>query len=579
MIIPKGLKVKNILKDIAKVAASSIGAIHQARRSYVHAEICNLNHLISAVPGLIAPKFPMILAAASMAKGEIMHYFRHLGQEPRRDVKKYFNADQYKSRNISVLIHDLHSLTRLVEDNCGIIQAYYAEYLARCDYNHVFSLITQYISNVSDDRNPNVKRLCHSLPDLLNSIDIENTNNCDLRGYRLNWERLSTYISMSNSLFKASGSSALFKRMNESYDRSHFVDNLEICLKKYFVLHELWWFQSYVLDAYHEALNHTLNPISVFAIIRGVEMNLHPDCPEEISRLNESSSKYCDMLIAKLGKHIESTVRALWDICHSLELKTKPADAAKRFEKAQHLKQLKNRSNNAPSTQLSNNDALEQYPGSESEEWNRKSIGKLMMIKRNIISIFSDLKSFGKFFIFDREYDIESAIRKHLYMHFESRLNEIMVNGSNDIERPSIVLSQIIVGLRAMHVAFDFIDADCGNLLRSTLFQSFCDTLIPPPGAVLLPANRPSHQIIGRITEWFVKLVNFIATSEGLLWVPYTNEFTYAGKSGNNNSTAYAMIKKSEMMSLCSYIGPQGVRAINSSLLSLVCEKVKLLLL
>jgi hypothetical protein len=574
VIIPKGLKIKNVLKDVAKVAATSIGAIHQARRSFVHAEVANLNHIFTAVPGLLGPKFPMVIAAASLAKAEIMHYFRHLGQEPRRDVKKHFNADQMKARNISVLINDLNMLTSLVEENTGIIQLYYTEYLAKCDYNNISNLFQHYIHHFTDDRNPHIRRLCQSIPEDLQAVDIESMDVLhNFSAFRLNWERLSTYIALSNTIFKSNESNSVYKRMNDAYERSHYVDNLNYVVKKHFVLYELWWFQTYTMEAYHEALNHTLNPLCFFSILRVIELNIHADCPEEIHRLSDSASKYFDMLIAKLGKHIETTIKALWDFYFVLETKTKPIDAARRYEKAQQLKQQKSRTVSGTTNAASGNEH-EQYPGVESEDWNKKSIGKLILIKRNIMNIFGDLRYVGKFRVFDREYDIEAAARQHLYMYFENRITEIILGSTTDIERPTIVLSNAIVGIRVMQVAFDYINSDTQHLLRTVLYQNFCDTSLPPPGASLAVSAKPSPQLIGKIGEWFVRLVAQASSTEsGHMWVPYTNEFAYH-KSASSVVEMY--IKRDEMKALCTYIGPQGVRAINAMLLAIVSEKVGL---
>jgi hypothetical protein len=78
--------------------------------------------------------------------------------------------------------------------------------------------------------------------------------------------------------------------------------------------------------------------------------------------------------------------------------------------------------------------------------------------------------------------------------------------------------------------------------------------------------------IIWAISRWFMKFVDEAsAQNSGLMWVPSTNSF---GRADSKQRPIDIYINREEMSALCSFIGPQGVRCIESSLIQVVAEKV-----
>jgi hypothetical protein len=75
-----------------------------------------------------------------MAKAEVLHYFRHVGQEPRKDMRKYVTADSFKCKRVSLLLDSLLDLAELTRRHGAIVRQYNAEYLHRCDLPQVSRL-------------------------------------------------------------------------------------------------------------------------------------------------------------------------------------------------------------------------------------------------------------------------------------------------------------------------------------------------------------------------------------------------------------------------------------------------------
>lgn len=571
VVIPKGFKVKTLLKEVAKVAVINTGNNHQEKRSYIHAEVTNLNNILRSVPGLLGPKFPVIVAAASMAKAEVLHYFRHLGQEARKDVRKYFNVDTFRSKNISVLINDLNLLISFVEQNCGIVQNYYGEYLQKCDKAHVVPLVQTVLALLSHESKYNIaKGVVSALATDIEDLASENIADLKLNALRINWNRLSLYFASYASLIREPSIIDLTKRMNEASERSHYVDNLQEILKKYFCLHEVFWFQSYLVDAYQDSLltTHSLqNPLSLFTLVKYIEFNDHPDCPEQIPRLCQASSQYCDALCHRLVKFVESCVKSLWEFYYALETKTKSAESIKRYENDIRSKQTKG--NKAQTSDQ------EQLPGYESEGWAIKHIGKVVIVKRNLMTILADAKAAGTIEVCDREYNLSAAILHHLTLYFDSRVQEILLDG-NELQRPSITLTNMNIGWRVLQIVDEILQADNGKLFRSVLFQNFVDLSLPALGNIVSakPPSSNSKLLIWKLGDWFMKVINQICQQDsGLLWIPFNNEFSRLKSS----SLALEMyLNRQDLKNLCTLIGPQGVAALESIFLSFLLDKVGL---
>lgn len=499
-----------------------------------------------------------------MAKAEILHYFRHLGLDCRKDCKKYLVGDLYKDREICLLIDDLLELTAIVEKHREIIQMYYAEFLSGPDADYLASLCGEAASAIPENSNDNLPSLLLSIVQDLRRVDPESTHNANLIGFRMNWDRY-TAVYSSSKKFSPEANRELLKFMPEVIERSHMVDNLPYLLKKYFVPYELWWFQGRIVDAFREGLELNTRPLCFLALMTFLPLNLHPDCPEEATLLVDTSSRFCEYLLGLSTKFIENMLKLFWDYFLQLEKKTRASDAGHRLEKVA-MKQNESKDNKV------DNNLPDRLPGYESEGYNKKIITPLVQNRRSLISLLEHAHTIGPIIIFQKEVNIEVAYKQLISTYFEGRIRSTIVN-KGDLERPSIVLSEISVGCRVLQTVYDFITADMSRLLRVVLFRNFCDTNLPPPGAhPTSTKDSDNGGLIWKIAQWFHSLALQAASSEsGLMWIPSTNSFARA-KSSLRPIDVY--INREEMASLCAFVGVQGVRVIDNVLVSLIMDKV-----
>ena len=141
----KGDVPAELLKDLTKVMTAvkksvdtadkflerEVLQVHQQRRVYVRQELQNLLNLFRDKPGLVAPKFTVLLSILALARDEIMWLVRHYtGPLPKGSKLK---PEDFDDRRLTDLVYLVNQLTTLVRQNAGLIRNYYIEYLSGVD--------------------------------------------------------------------------------------------------------------------------------------------------------------------------------------------------------------------------------------------------------------------------------------------------------------------------------------------------------------------------------------------------------------------------------------------------------------
>ena len=132
---PLGLTDSGI-KESEKLAVASGGALHRAVRCTLAQELQRLLSLLQAAPGILAPKFPLVLAALACARGEITWYLHHACKPPAKDsaffgttATSLYSTEQYVDDGIAVLVGASAALTHFVRSHGTVITSYFGAYL------------------------------------------------------------------------------------------------------------------------------------------------------------------------------------------------------------------------------------------------------------------------------------------------------------------------------------------------------------------------------------------------------------------------------------------------------------------
>ena len=570
--VARNYKLKPHLKEIAKDAAVRTGLVHRERRTLIRGELANLNHLFSLSPGLLGPKFPMVVAACSLARAELLHYFSHIGQEVRKDVKKSYNPDDYQPVEVMSLFGELYKLHGTCVAYAKVIQNYYVEYLSECDALAVEKLNRTILR--ADSESSFAHKVMNSIQLTLGGLVSEDPETCQLSGVRMDWDRFACYFSSNvmhaNPIAKSDQFDNLTKRMNSVLERSNYVDNLDVVFRNFFLPYNLWWFRAHVKELFVATLGDVGSRQSVceyaptvLKLPQSATLSCHDDCPEEWAVLGENSIRFCDSCLKDISAHVESAVIKLWDYYQSLDNMVQPLEAANRLERTQQAKK-----------QATHQVSQPPLPGYESTFMYRPTISNLLQVKRNLVEVVSAMDLSGKFIVFDREYNIGILLRKQIYLLFEQRMKRILFKEDTDIERPSVALQKVIVGCQAIQDVISLIDGDTSSITRNVFFSNFVSLGLPPPGTPLhvSPQEEGSGTpLINRIASWFVRMIDLAATTDsGLVWVVSQKMFART----KNAFPIDMFLNHNDVTALCTLIGSQGVRVINSELLKVVVQKV-----
>lgn len=473
-------QIKDVLKKQATAAAQEVGLKHRERRSFILAEVRNLLQLARAVPGLLGPKFPVFVAAASMARTEIRHYFRHRPLECRKDVKKNLNSDDYYCSQVTLLMDALYELCCVVEEYREVVMLYYGEFLSLCDAPVLQDLCAAALAELPETAQPAISSILLSLPNYAH--DASAGRGSDLAGLRMDWDRYSTLIGTRWGKFAGGATAALTTRMLAVRVRSEFVDSLPALMKRYFLPYELWWHTAALSEAFDRGFEHEAKPLAVFSALSFVSLSVHADNLLEAKELSRLARQFCDLLMNKLSKHLTAALDSYWSSFDDLEKKTLGKEAMARLEKQYSVKQARDKAL-ASGKKESSMPQTDQHPGSESEGWAAQSLQGLVRVRAHLLRVTTAVRTLGAFVIFDREYDVEIATREAFSYYFSAKLKKI-VSQKGEISRPSVTLKSVVVGCRVMQSVANFLSFDLSQLLRTFLFDNFCDTSTSPPGAV-----------------------------------------------------------------------------------------------
>lgn len=187
--VPKGFKLKNVLKDLYKEAQIHSGIVHKERRSYLRGELANLGSLLTAVPGLMGPKFPMIITALSMARAEIEWYFLHLSiAAGAKRTYKHVSAEHYEDSQIVILIGLAYDLINTVRKNPQMVQQYYTEYLKQTDRSVLQPLVQEMHGQVQAF-GAGVAQIFSEMLGYLDALRVENPESANLEVSRqVSWQ-------------------------------------------------------------------------------------------------------------------------------------------------------------------------------------------------------------------------------------------------------------------------------------------------------------------------------------------------------------------------------------------------------
>lgn len=183
---------KELLKTSHANAINDSSTKHAEARNFLRSDVSMMRNLLEEFPGLIGPKFPVVLAALSLLKHEIFWYFLHLDASQKlasanpKDWKK-FTDRSFIDRNVGELVFEAQKLLALISTHRDVVREYYIKMLA---------LDIENMQAVGDELQ-NDKRISKFVKSLVSDLiktspkDIAANPSATLEAFRMNWYRVS----------------------------------------------------------------------------------------------------------------------------------------------------------------------------------------------------------------------------------------------------------------------------------------------------------------------------------------------------------------------------------------------------
>ena len=132
---PRDLKLSKTFKEWSKAAVLNCGHRHRERRAYLCGELDVMQGLLTAVPGLAAPKAPLAVAACALAHDEVLWALRHspangAAAYPPKYRVKHYDADNFSLKGVEKLAAAAVDLGALLRRERRAVARYHVEFRA-----------------------------------------------------------------------------------------------------------------------------------------------------------------------------------------------------------------------------------------------------------------------------------------------------------------------------------------------------------------------------------------------------------------------------------------------------------------
>ena len=540
------MKLKQKAKDLSKQAALYCGSRHRQRRLYIQCELRTLVDLSKDVPGLLAPKFPMVLAALSFARAELLWVLMHKGQLPPKHRMKHLPEGHCDDPEMPVLFGLVTDLLIAVRANRREIQRYYAQFLHGAHRARLGPLLSSAATEAFSALGEHVQKI---LPTLLGHIETLDANaadmdSADLSAFRLDWARCTNAMAMDPQQMgviaqATEGGGALVRAMHSATAHSAFIDTFDVVLEEHADLAACWWFQPHMLSLFDDALRGSVttghdgcvaeHAMAVLQTLAHSAARVSPHCPEEHALVLEQSQSAAEQLLKRLCDCVRDELQRANETVSQLDATASPIEAALRQERRQDARQ-------------------EPLPGFENRAWAKEYIRSLREADTRLAHLLAAVNRTAPVRVFDVTYYPKEYVRSCMETFLASSLQALFVKGKG-VARPSVIERAMANCVATLQQAASYMDINVRDILWRTLFVD--DKLTQP------------------LVQWYASLVETVSLPDaGVAFSPVNQAFVAIKRAAAADAEQFT--NEREMRALCAIIGGHGV----SELDQLLCDAI-----
>eukprot|EP01102_Stenamoeba_stenopodia_P021742 TRINITY_DN8845_c0_g1_i1.p1 TRINITY_DN8845_c0_g1~~TRINITY_DN8845_c0_g1_i1.p1 ORF type:complete len:1151 (-),score=261.18 TRINITY_DN8845_c0_g1_i1:250-3702(-) len=562
----KALKLKNHKKLISESLAAVIGGTmptrHKDRRVYLRQELTNILNLIQEYPGLLAPKIQLLLAALSMARDEVLWYYRHRAKTPPKSNAKHIREDEFRDERVIELIYLIKHVSDSIRQHADIIKSYYLQYLNTTDHTKLSDIVNQiqkdyHLNNTVTSTFTSLVQTLGSLPD--------DASQCDFKAWRRDWLRLEAMLSSTSTPLPLNQITHAVARLNLIYYHTQFVDNLEQLLSDCVTLKELNCFRDIVVEEYGKVVEsgsvQGSHITTFFDLLNQLPQIATVYFPEEREQIGKDVVDIAQQYVNQISLKIGSLLTEISKQYIAFDAQVAPTQALYR---AKEYKPDKN--------------AVIVEPGSESEFKSRTAVEGLRTNIRTLSVLLQSLRS--TFVVFSSEFTPLVAVRDMVIHHlkdFAFKLAQIPVvdkEFSLQIQRPSVIERQLSTYAYVLMTIENYVDLNAAHLIRKVLLHQYYNVAVNSTLGIELdqePTWEPDT-FLKPLTTWYVELVTIKMQNNSFTISPSRDSVVNNTSSSHIKPAEYASL--SELRSLCNLIGPYGVKIIENELFRYIFKQV-----
>lgn len=518
-------KYREHLADAAVGSVTHAITSRKTRRHHLCKDLSNLVEIFEDQPGLLGPKAELAICCLSMAKAEVMWYFRH-AMTVQPNVRKASKKSQLEfayDPQIPQLILKISELVELMIKHKAIIQSYYKEYLAGLDLKAMLDF-------QSLDSCPGAKSLIAEAVEILRSIDLHSSQEVDLEKLRKVIFTIQTVLSVRQNATSSSLKDS-WKMLLSIINHSRLVDDWTHIMREYGSSGELFFFSVLLESTLANCLRgedfEAMCSLSMVKVCGHVLYHLHPNCPSEHPMYGNESVRVAERFMVTIRNSCQNAFREIFDQMLQSDLKSKTSVA------------------------------VNPYP------------------HNRLASIATELREYRSIQVFTRKFHPKEYLRSMMVDSIRSLIRNCLVpqNSGGLLLRPTDVHSQIQALIRACQYVSSFIELEFEQVIRTELLREVHDPAMSCFGMDAHPEDAMDKRktMVMLLSEW---MLNYILKSDrSIVFAEWKHSFVTVQPDSDFRIERY--LDPLEATSLVTLIGAYGVLYLDSRIRLGVYQYVK----
>ncbi|XP_075997106.1 nck-associated protein 1-like [Genypterus blacodes] len=542
------------IKECKEHVIVNSGAMHREKRQFLRGALKELFTILEDEPGLLGPKALFVFMALSFSRDEVLWLVRHS-----ENIPKTKTPEDYVDNQMAELLFYMEKLRVLMRKYSSVLQRYHVQYLAQFDAL-VLNDTIQNMYVCPEEESVLLSSFVSTLS-ALSVKQVENKEEFDFRGLRLDWLRLQAYTSVNKAPLPIKEYPELAKVMNLIQFHTRMVDSVDEMLYETSEVTTLCFYPR----VFEKMFSQSNEELSMKRYLMAFPASCchfsqcgHPLCPEETEVVEKRSLRLSVTFLEQIAKHTSNVVLEICAEQRNLHEQLLPRHCAEAISAARHRKQKK--------PVPKKGEVQKEKPGAESLRKDRAVVTNMDKMHLTLTELCSSYSLCSDFVIFDHIV----VPTEFLLSQLETRLSEIIVRMANyngatqEITRPSDLLAGIRAYTASLHTVSSYISVDVTRLVKSVLLQQ------------TQPLDSRGVQTMTTLyTTWYLEALLRQASNALIVHCPTRHCFINQTTDSEPSFKAEEFSDISELKALAELIGPYGLKFLSENLMWHITSQVR----